>query len=354
MMKQRLLGSTGLRVSELCLGTMTFGNEKWGCDEQTSIRLINRYIETGGNFIDTANIYAEGRSEEIVGRAIHEKRDEIVLATKGVMPTSENPNHRGAGRKNLIYTCEQSLRRLNTDYIDIFYVHMWDELTPLEETLAALDHLTQAGKIRYAGCSNYNTHQLTRSLYLADMMGMDRFAVIQNQYSLVCRLGELELLPACLEEGVGFVSWSPLAGGLLSGKYTREDLAEKKGKSQEAKEGRLSKWEDNLWTGFMTEENFDAMNVQKEIAERHNKTEAQVAIAWQLEKPGVTAPIIGVRKNSHLDQSLGSVGGWLSEEEVDLLNEAFRLPPDPLADFVERLTHRFLYPASLFLHDEEE
>ncbi len=227
-MQYRALGKSGILVSELCLGTMTFGHTT---DERESVEMINRFLDKGGNFIDTANVYAGGRSEEIVGKAIRERRSDVVLATKVRMKTGPGPNQVGLSRKHIMDAVEDSLRRLGTDYIDLYQVHVWDQVTPIEETLRALDDLVASGKVRYIGCSNFLAYQLMKSLNLSDFNRYARFISIQPQYSLVCRSMDREVLPLCLEENVGVIPWAPLGGGFLTGRYER---------GNEPTEGRLS------------------------------------------------------------------------------------------------------------------
>ena len=217
-MEYRRLGRSGVMVSELCLGAMTFGRE---VDEADSRRMIDRFIEVGGNFIDTANVYSRGASEEITGRAVKERRDEVVLATKARMPMGEGPNEAGASRRHLLHECEASLRRLGTDHIDLYQVHCWDAVTPLEETLATLSDLVHQGKVRYIGASNFTGWQIATAAHVSNARGYERFVSLQPQYSLVERHVEWEVVPACLEEGLGVIPWGPLGQGWLSGKYRK-------------------------------------------------------------------------------------------------------------------------------------
>src|ERR687889_967434 len=219
-MEYRKLGRTGLMVSELCLGTMTFGNE---ADEQTSRSITDRFVEAGGNFVDTANVYSRGISEEITGRVIRDYREDVVLATKFRFPMGEGPNDSGASRKHIISACEASLRRLDTDYIDLYQIHCWDDSTPIEETLSALDDLVHAGKVRYIGCSNFTGWQIEESVRVSEREGLARFDCVQPQYSLVVRDIEHEILPVSREEGLGVIPWSPLAGGFLTGNSPGKD-----------------------------------------------------------------------------------------------------------------------------------
>src|SRR6476469_919838 len=217
-MEYRQFGRTCTRVSELCLGTMTFGNE---ADEATSHQIVDRFVDAGGNFIDTANVYSQGVSEEITGRAIKGKRDQIVLATKARFAMGGDTNAVGSSRRNLRAACEASLRRLGTEWIDLYQVHMWDKHTPLEETLSTLDDLVREGKVRYVGASNFAGWQLAKALGVSDRRGWERFVTLQPLYNLMSRELENELLPLCRDQGLGVLVWSPLAGGFLSGKYRR-------------------------------------------------------------------------------------------------------------------------------------
>ena len=239
-MNYRFLGKTGLRVSELCLGAMTFGRET---TEEVSRQILDRFVAAGGNFVDTADVYSRGASEEIVGRWLKDQpRDDLVIATKVRFPMGSGPNDVGLSRKHILAGVEASLRRLQTDYIDLYQVHCWDHVTPLEETLSTLDTLVQSGKVRYIGASNFSGWQLQKAIDLSLRMGWEPFTCLQPQYNLLCRTTEWELVPVCLNEGLGIIPWSPLRGGWLSGKYrrgmtappagTRVEIAEEQGWSE--------------------------------------------------------------------------------------------------------------------------
>ena len=236
-MEYARLGNTGLMVSELCLGCMTFGQE---ADEETSGEIVGRFLDAGGNFLDTADVYSNGVSEEITGRALRSVRDDVVLATKVRFPMGEGPNDVGLSRKHIMQGCEDSLRRLGTDYIDLYQVHCWDAATPLEETLSALTDLVRSGKVRYIGVSNFTGWQLMRSLDVSEASGFERFVCLQPQYSLVERNIEREVLPVCVEEGLGVIPWSPLGGGFLSGKYRRDEEPPEGSRIAGAEESRTS------------------------------------------------------------------------------------------------------------------
>ncbi len=313
-MDYRRMGETGLLVSELCLGCMTFGRE---ADETTSRELVDRFLEAGGNFLDTANVYSDGVSEEITGRAIKGVRDDLVLATKVRFPMGEGPNDAGLSRKHILQSCEKSLRRLGTDYIDLYQVHCWDELTPLEETLAALTDLVREGKVRYIGVSNFTAWQIMKSLWVSEAGGFERFVCLQPQYSLVERNIEYEILPVCREEGLGVIPWSPLGGGFLSGKYRREERPPEDSRIAGATENM-----EEYWDRRATERNWRVLDAVGEIAEETGKTYAQISLNWLLRQEGVTAPIIGARTMEQLEDNLGAAGWELAAEQVERLSEA--------------------------------
>jgi aryl-alcohol dehydrogenase-like predicted oxidoreductase len=316
-MEYRRLGRTGLLVSELCLGCMTFGRE---ADEETSRAMIRRFVEVGGNFLDTADVYAGGASEEITGRAISDFRDDIVLATKVRFPKGEGPNDVGVSRKHIMQGCEASLRRLGTDYIDLYQVHCWDAVTPLEETLSALTDLVRQGKVRYIGVSNFAGWQIIKSAAVSELKGFERFVSLQPQYSLVERHIEYEVLPACREEGLGVIPWSPLGGGFLSGKYRKGEPPPEGTRIAQAAEQH-----EEAWTRRATERNWRVLDVVDGVAQETGKSYAQVALNWLLRQPGVTAPIIGARTMEQLEDNLGAAGWQLDERQVQSLTEASAL-----------------------------
>ncbi|HLL97897.1 MAG TPA: aldo/keto reductase [Rubrobacteraceae bacterium] len=313
-MDHRRLGRTGLMVSELCLGCMTFGRE---LDEEGSREIIARFLKAGGDFIDTADVYEQGASEEIVGRAIKGVREDVVLATKVRFPMGDGPNDVGLSRKHIVAGCEASLRRLGTDYIDLYQVHAWDAVTPLEETLSALTDLVRQGKVRYVGVSNFTGWQLMKALYVSELNGFERFVSLQPQYSLVERNIEREVLPACREEGVGVIPWGPLGGGFLSGKYRRGE--------EPPEDSRIAGAPDEFeeaWTKRSVERNWRTLDVVGEISEETGKSYAQISLNWLLRQEGVTAPIIGARRMEQLEDNLGAAGWELSEEQVARLSKA--------------------------------
>jgi aryl-alcohol dehydrogenase-like predicted oxidoreductase len=316
-MEYRRLGDTGLMVSELCLGCMTFGRE---ASEEDSKRLVDRFLDAGGNFIDTADVYSKGVSEEITGRTIKGVRDDVVLATKVYFPMGEGPNDTGLSRKHVTQGCEDSLRRLGTDYIDLYQVHCWDSATPLKETLSALTDLVRSGKVRYIGVSNFTGWQLVKSVCLSEANGLERFVCLQPQYSLVERNIEREILPICLEEGLGVIPWSPLGGGFLSGKYRREEEPPEGSRISEA----VASMEEH-WDRRATDRNWRALDVVGRISEETGKSYAQISLNWLLRQDGVTAPIIGARTLEQLEDNLGASGWTLDEEQVEELSDASAL-----------------------------
>ncbi len=310
------MGKTGLRVSELCLGALTFGRE---ADESTSRQIMDRFTEDGGNFIDTADVYASSASETVIGGWLKGKnRHDFVIATKVRSRTGSGPNDVGLSRKHLMAGIEASLRRLGTDYIDLYQIHSWDSRTPLEETLSTLDKLVRSGKVRYIGASNYTGWQLQRAIDLSRHSGWEPFTCFQPQYNLLTRFTEWELIPVCQNEGLGVIPWSPLRGGWLSGKYrrgmtapidnTRVAEAEKKG------------WTER-WSLYNNETTWQILDVLFQVAEDVGKTPAQVAINWVLHRPGVTAPIIGARNMTQLEDNLGACGWHLTDAHLEMLNQ---------------------------------
>jgi len=320
-MEYRYLGRTGLKVSELCLGAMTFGRET---SEELSYRMLDRFVEMGGNFIDTADVYSQGLSEEILGRWLKGKnRDDLVIATKVRFAMGHGPNDVGLSRKHILAAVENSLRRLNTAYIDLYQVHMWDPGTPLEETLAALDQLVKSGKLRYIGASNYAGYQLQKAVDLGRQMGWEIFACLQPLYNLLDRSFEWELEPVCEAEGIGVIPWSPLRGGWLSGKYQR-------GMSAPLPDTRIEEAEQRgwgeAWHVYANERTWQVLESLGAIAKETQKTQAQVALNWLLQKQVVTAPIIGARTLAHLEDNLGATGWALSAQQVAELDKAGSIP----------------------------
>lgn len=328
-MKYNLLGKSGLAVSELCLGTMTFGNTT---SEEVSIDMIDRFIDHGGNFLDTADVYVSGRSEEIVGKAIKNKRSDIVLATKVRMTTSSNVNGVGLSRKHIMDGVEASLKRLQTDYIDLYQVHVWDHATPIEETLRTLDDLVRSGKVRYIGCSNFFAWQLMKSLATSDMNRYVRFISIQPQYSLVSRQIDREMLSLCLEEKVGIIPWAPLGGGFLTGRYNRDVPTE----------GRLtSKAGESAWVNRALDKNFIILDTLLEAAAELDKSPAQVALRWLLQREGITSPIFGSSTMAQFQDNIGAIGWTMPQPIWNKLEEVSALPDDYPNRFIDKFRRPF-------------
>jgi aryl-alcohol dehydrogenase-like predicted oxidoreductase len=318
----RLLGRSGLRVSPLSLGTMTFGaGQGWGSTDADAARIVDTYLDRGGNFIDTANFYGEmGGSETLLGRLLADRRERLVLATKYTLTTRPgDPNASGNHRKNMLRSVEASLRRLNTDHIDLLYLHMWDSRTPVEEILRAFDDLVRQGKILYAGLSDTPAWQCSRMQAIADLRGWSPFAALQIPYSLIERTVERELIPMAREMGMGVIPWSPLGGGVLSGKYKLEDL--RGGQTSEQTSRRTI----NNATGRLSEANLAIATVVTEIAREIGRTPAQVALAWTLLNPAVVSPIIGARTLPQLEDNLGALDVSFTEHQIGQLNAVNRV-----------------------------
>jgi aryl-alcohol dehydrogenase-like predicted oxidoreductase len=328
-MRLRKLGRTGTLVSELCLGTMTFG---WQADEATSHRLLDRYTEAGGNFLDSSNVYSSGKSEEIVGRWLaHHDRQNVVLATKARFRTAEGANSVGLSRKHLFHAVADSLRRLQTDYIDLLQIHAWDPLTPLEETFGALNTMVENGSVRYVGVSNFRAWQFEKALQLCRARAWHEPVSLQPQYSLYARATEFELIPMCVAEGVAVLPWSPLASGVLSGKY-------KDGVRNPPADSRIAAAEDIEFyaSRFDNDRTKRIVRAVESVSQELGKPMAQVALNWLIGRPAVTAPIIGARTLEQLSENLGAVGWNLGPDQVAALDRASELevtyPYDARAD----------------------
>jgi aryl-alcohol dehydrogenase-like predicted oxidoreductase len=322
------LGRSGLRVSPLCLGTMTFGEDwGWGSTPTEAAAILGRFLARGGNFIDTANVYTKGHSEAIIGEAIggnRGRRDRIVIATKffgNLYPG--DPNGGGAGRKSLTAACEQSLRRLKTDYIDLYWMHCWDHHTPIDETMRALDDLVRSGKVRYIGFSDTPAWKVVEAQMLARFHGWSAVAAIQISYSLAERTVEGDLIPMAREFGLGVTPWSPLAGGVLSGKYTRQNPA-----NPTADRGERV-------TSALTERNYVIVDELIRIARDLNTTPAAVALCWVQTRPGVTSTIVGARRLDQLDQNLAALDVKLEPSHVEALDRVSKPALNFPATFLE-------------------
>ena len=322
-MQFKQLGRSGLIVSDLCLGTMVFGDPQRGADAAESEKMIHRFVDAGGNHLDTADVYTNGQSEEVVGRAIKDRRDQVILATKVRFPRGQGKNDVGLSRHHILQGVEASLRRLGTDYIDLYYMHGWDPLTPVEESLRAFDDLVGAGKVRYVGVSNFKAWQLMKAVALSDMHGWARFVAAQYQYSLVKRDIEYEFSDLCLTEGVGITAWGPLGGGFLSGKYSRDQ------QPQSADEGRIATSPahvEEAWDRRNTAQNWAIIEAASRIAETRKATIAQIALAWLRAQPAVSSVILGVRTMAQLEDNLGAAEVALSADELGTLNAVSALP----------------------------
>jgi aryl-alcohol dehydrogenase-like predicted oxidoreductase len=312
----RLLGRSGLRVSPLCLGTMNFGTDwNFGADKEESRRIFNLYVDRGGNFIDTANNYTNGTSETFVGEFIGSLREQLVLATKYTLNTRRgDPNAGGNHRKNMIQSVEASLKRLKTDYIDLYWLHCWEFRTPIEEIMRALDDLVRAGKILYLGISDTPAWKIAQANTIADFRGWTPFIALQAEYNLLERTPEQDLIPMAQELNIGFLAWSPLASGVLTGKYNRmhqKNSLENDGTSQQVvQSGRGS-----MVTSQLTEQNFTIAEAVEKIADEINHSPAQVSLNWLLQKPGAISPILGVRTVKQLEDNLGCLDFVLSPKQ---------------------------------------
>ena len=318
-MKYVNLGATGLKVSRLCLGCMTYGTPQWRpwiLDEEASRPFIREALEAGINFFDTANMYSNGASEEVVGRALRDfaRREEVVVATKVFFPTGKAPNDRGLSRKHIMTAIDASLRRLGMDYVDLYQIHRWDYDTPIEETVEALHDVVKSGKARYAGASSMHAWQFAKALHVAERRGLTRFVSMQNHYNLIYREEEREMIPLCVDEGIAMIPWSPLARGFLSGNRTRETWGET----------LRAKTDDYGQRLYYQDSDFDVVERVKQVAQRKGVEPIQVALAWLLSKPYVTAPIIGVSKPGQLQSLLGAFEVKLEEEDVRLVEEGYK------------------------------
>jgi len=312
------LGRTGLKVSRICLGCMTYGTpawREWVLDEAASRPFIARALELGITFFDTADMYSLGASEEVLGRAVRDfaRRDDLVIATKVYQPMSDRPNDRGLSRKHIMASIDASLRRLGTDYVDLYQIHRFDYETPIEETLEALHDVVKAGKARYLGASSMWAWQFMQALGIQERRGWARFVSMQNHYNLIYREEEREMIPLCLDQGVGLIPWSPLARGFLTGNRPRgEDAATVRGRT------------DQLSHAYYTDADYTIVDRARELAERRGVNSAQVALAWMLHKSGVAAPIIGASKMYQLEDAIAALELQLSEAEIASLEEPYQ------------------------------
>ncbi len=313
------LGNSGLKVSRICLGMMTYGTSEWRdwvLNEDDSKPFVRKAVELGINFFDTADMYSLGVSEEVTGRLLREftRREEVVVASKVYMPMSDDVNDRGLSRKHIMDAIDKSLRRLNMEYVDLYQIHRWDYETPIEETMEALHDVVRAGKARYIGASSMYAWQFSKAQYTATLNGWTRFVAMQNHYNLVYREEEREMMPLCLDLGVGVIPWSPLARGFLAGNRTRDDRRPTTRSASDA-------FADEM---YYEPYDFDVVVRVVELANQYGVTPAQIALAWLMHKPGITAPIIGASKMTHLEQAVKAVKMELSAEDMAYLEEPYR------------------------------
>jgi aryl-alcohol dehydrogenase-like predicted oxidoreductase len=320
------LGTTGLKVSRICLGCMSYGQPtdrwKWALDEEHSRPFFQRALELGINFFDTANVYSNGKSEEVVGRALHDfaARDEVVIATKVHGAMGPGPNDHGLSRKHILSSIDASLKRLGTDYVDLYQIHRWDYETPIEETLETLHDIVRMGKARYIGASSMYAWQFAKALYTSDLHGWSRFVSMQPHYNLIYREEEREMLPLCQDQKIAVIPWSPLARGLLTGKRVKDG-----GETERARTDGFAKML------YAREDDFAVADRVSEVAQARGIPNAQVALAWMLSRPVITAPIIGATKMYHLDDAVAALSVKLSSEEIQRLEELYR--PHPILGF---------------------
>jgi aryl-alcohol dehydrogenase-like predicted oxidoreductase len=315
-------GNTGMKVSRLCLGTMTYGKSterwQWALNEEQSRPFIKKALELGINFFDTADIYSFGASEEVVGNALKDfaRRDDVVIATKVFNPMSQDPNDAGLSRKHIMSSIDSSLKRLKTDYVDLYQIHRWDYYTPIEETMEALHDIVKAGKARYIGASSMYSWQFTKALYTSDLNGWSRFVSMQPHYNLIYREEEREMIPLCLDQKIAVIPWSPLARGLLTGKRSRE-----------RNETLRAQTDDFGKSLYSTDSDFDIIDRLSEIATKKGLPNTRVALAWMLSKPAITAPIIGASKPGHLEDAVASLTVKLTQNEIAQLEELYQPHP---------------------------
>jgi aryl-alcohol dehydrogenase-like predicted oxidoreductase len=316
------LGTSGLKVSRVCLGMMSYGDpalRKWSLEEEAALPIVSAAVEAGVIFFDTADVYSNGVSEEITGRLLGKlfpHRDDYVLATKVFFPTGSGPNGQGLSRKHILAAIDASLRRLGTDYVDIYQIHRWDYETPIEETMAALDEVVQSGKARYLGASSMFAWQFAKAQHVAADAGLTRFASMQNYYNLLYREEEREMIPLCSDQGVGLIPWSPLARGMLAGSRDR-------GGEKHTVRARTDPFGDSLYT----EADFDVVDAVRAVAAERGLPAAQIALAWLFGKPAVTAPIVGATKLGHVQDAVAAVEVTLTDDEVAKLEAPYAPHP---------------------------
>lgn len=319
-------GNTGMKVSRICLGTMTYGRPTerwpWALDEAQSRPFIQKALELGINFFDTADVYSAGASEEVVGRALKDfaRRDDVVLATKVFNPMGPGPNDKGLSRKHIMSAIDASLTRLGTDYVDLYQMHRWDYETPIEETMEALHDVIKAGKVRYIGASSMYSWQFAQAQFAAERNGWTKFVSMQPHYNLVYREEEREMIPFCIDQHIAVIPWSPLARGLLTGRRSKERT-----ETERAKTDAFGK------SLYSQDADFEIVNRVSELAEQKGVPNAQIALAWMLSKPYITAPIVGASKPGHLEDAVAALQVQLSDEDIKQLEELYI--PHPVLGF---------------------
>ncbi|HEY8765938.1 MAG TPA: aldo/keto reductase [Dehalococcoidia bacterium] len=314
---QRRLGRSGLKVSPICLGAMNFGNQDFGCDEATSLQIIHAYLDTGHNFIDTANVYSGTLSETIVGKAVKGRRDSTVIATKAGGALGPGPFDGGTNRKHVMKALEDSLRRLGTDYIDLYQMHRYDDSVPMEETLSTLNDLVRQGKVRYIGVSNWSASQIAEAVRVIDARVWEPLVSLQPQYSIIGRDIEVEIVPVCLKFGLGIISWSPLGGGMLTGKYKRGEEPQ-----DSTRFGAAGPFQEIWRRRVLRDRNFEIVDVVLQEADRLGVTPIALSLAWNLGRPGVVAPIIGPKTVQQLEENLAALEVDLPDETVERIDQA--------------------------------
>ena len=309
-------GSTGIKVSRICLGCMSFGTSQWMLEIDQARPIIQRALDLGINFFDTANFYSRGRSEEIVGEVLKEHRDNLILATKVYFPIGEGPNERGLSRVHIMQQIEDSLKRLQTDYVDLYYIHRWDYETPIEETLRTLDDLIHHGKVRYLAASSMWAWQFAKALWTSDRLNLERFVAMQNHYNLCYREEEREMIPFCQNQGIAIIPWSPLARGFLTGKYQQDQSPD----SLRYQHDYLMK------ERYFRPEDFDVVKQVEELATEKGVKPAQIAMAWLFHKD-ITAPILGATRVEHIEEAVEALDIKLSSTDMERLEEPYKPHP---------------------------
>jgi 1-deoxyxylulose-5-phosphate synthase len=329
------LGNSGLKVSRLCLGCMSYGSSKarpWILDEEAALPFFQLALEAGINFFDTADLYSQGMSEEVTGRALKKlgvRREEVIIATKVFYPTGNTPNERGTSKKHVRHAIDASLRRLGVDYVDLYQIHRYDRSTPMEETLEALTDLIHQGKVLYLGASSMSAWEFAKFLQAAGANGLPRLITMQNHYNLVYREEEREMIPFCLEEKIGVIPWSPLARGFLAGNRPRcEEGRLRQGFIGQGETTR-AKTDASARRLYYQENDYQVVDRVIDLAKKHGVSNAQIALAWTLHKPGITAPIIGATKPHHLEEAVKALEVRLKEDEIAYLEEPYR--PHPIS-----------------------